>query len=63
VSAVPPTAVLGPQVFVMWCPMAPGHWLQRRETVENPFYARTMKSCGEIQRRLPTVPVSKESPR
>ncbi len=43
--------VRGP-LFVMYCPMAPGSWIQATETVNNPYYATSMKRCGEVRRTI-----------
>ena len=46
-EALPPSSALASELAVMHCPMAPGRWLQRSHTLANPFYATTMKECGE----------------
>jgi RND family efflux transporter MFP subunit len=44
----PPSTKLAPRLFIARCTMAPGSWLQRGEAIANPFYADSMKTCGEI---------------
>lgn len=44
----PPSTKLVPRLFIARCTMAPGSWLQRAEPIQNPFYASSMKTCGEI---------------
>jgi hypothetical protein len=44
----PPSTRLVPRLFIARCTMAPGSWLQRGEAIANPFYADSMKTCGEI---------------
>ena len=44
----PPSSRLVPRLFIARCTMAPGSWLQRGEAIANPFYADSMKTCGEI---------------
>jgi Cu(I)/Ag(I) efflux system membrane fusion protein len=43
-------------LFVMHCPMAfddaGGNWLQNKETIQNPYYAKEMKRCGEVTDRI-----------
>lgn len=39
-------------LFVAHCPMVSARWLQANEEIANPYYATTMKSCGEIERRV-----------
>jgi RND family efflux transporter MFP subunit len=51
----PPTKQVGEKLYVLHCSMAPGDWLQTKAVIANPFYARTMKSCGEVQRTIDTV--------
>ena len=35
-------------INVAYCSMAPGSWLQKGETVMNPYYGASMLHCGEI---------------
>lgn len=48
VRRAPQSEALAPKLFVLHCPMAPGSWLSRSETIANPFYADSMKRCGEV---------------
>ena len=52
----PPSSAIGDWLYVMHCPMAPGHWMQTIDRVNNPFYADAMKQCGEVVRTITTVP-------
>jgi protein SCO1 len=36
-----------------YCPMARRHWLQKGETIRNPFYGTRMLDCGRIVGALP----------
>jgi hypothetical protein len=61
----PRTGERVPRLLVARCPMVEARWLQDAETIANPYYARTMKLCGEIERelRMPggdPVPAAKE---
>ena len=38
--------------------MAKADWLQRSETLANPYYAEGMKECGTVVRRLGEKPAS-----
>jgi protein SCO1/2 len=38
----------GDGVTVAFCPMAQKYWLQRGDTVQNPFYGGAMSDCGRI---------------
>jgi RND family efflux transporter MFP subunit len=49
----PRTGELAPRVFVAHCPMVEARWLQTEEEIANPYYATTMKACGEIERSVP----------
>ncbi|MFN0059841.1 MAG: efflux RND transporter periplasmic adaptor subunit [Planctomycetota bacterium] len=57
--AAPSRSVAG-ALHVMYCSMAPGRWLQRGEEIANPYYATAMKECGELERRIATVPSADE---
>ncbi len=51
--AVPPSKDAGAGLFTVLCPMFPGEWIQRGDSVANPFYGREMHGCGETPRPLP----------
>jgi hypothetical protein len=51
----PPSSSIADNLYVLYCPMAAGHWLQTSEPVNNPFYAYQMKQCGEVVRTVATV--------
>lgn len=67
----PRSGELAPRLFVLRCPMVRGRWLQSSEPVANPYYATTMKACGEIVQGLsvpgvaadPAVPAHGEAHR
>lgn len=48
VRRAPPSTTFGARVYVVHCPMAPGSWLSRDESVHNPYYATEMKACGQV---------------
>jgi Cu(I)/Ag(I) efflux system membrane fusion protein/cobalt-zinc-cadmium efflux system membrane fusion protein len=52
---VPPSTVVAQELFIAYCPMAPGSWLQTQEEIVNPYYATTMKRCGEIKGKIATM--------
>lgn len=52
-SRSPRTGERAPRVFVARCPMVNARWLQASEAIANPYYATTMKTCGEIERSVP----------
>jgi protein SCO1 len=41
------TASLG-DVKVAYCPMARKYWLQKGETIQNPYYGQSMSDCGRF---------------
>ena len=49
-------APLGGDVKVAYCPMVRKYWLQRGETIQNPYYGQSMSDCGRFVTDLPSVP-------
>ena len=39
---------------VAYCPMARKYWLQKGDTVQNPYYGKQMSDCGRIVSDIPT---------
>lgn len=65
VQRMPPTRAVGEQLFVMSCEMAPGgagQWLQTNGTIANPFFANTMKECGEMVRTIMPIAEPQKAP-
>lgn len=56
VGQMPPSQSVADKLFVMHCPMADDNrgadWLQATETLANPFFAKSMKQCGEVKRTI-----------
>lgn len=54
----PPSHAVADKLFVARCPMALNNrgasWLQRTDTIANPYFAASMKRCGEVTRELAT---------
>jgi protein SCO1/2 len=48
-------AHLGDGVKVAYCPMVRKYWLQRGETIQNPYYGQTMSDCGRFVADLPSA--------
>jgi protein SCO1/2 len=40
-------------VKVAYCPMARKYWLQTGETIDNPYYGATMRTCGRFDPGIP----------
>jgi hypothetical protein len=41
----------GDGVTVMYCPMADKQWMQKGESVSNPYYGKSMLTCGEKKKK------------
>jgi Cu(I)/Ag(I) efflux system membrane fusion protein len=56
VDSSPPTKSIADKLFVLHCPMADdsrgADWLQVSETVANPYFAKSMKTCGSVTRTI-----------
>ena len=37
------------RLVAAFCPMAPGHWLQRDAPIRNPYYGADMLACGTLE--------------
>jgi protein SCO1/2 len=48
-------AGVGDDVKVAYCPMLQRYWLQKAETIRNPFYGKEMSDCGRINATLPSL--------
>jgi protein SCO1/2 len=48
-------ASIGDDVKVAYCPMVQKYWLQKGDTIRNPFYGKQMSDCGRITPDLPTL--------
>ena len=38
------------EVKVAYCPMSKGSWLQKDDTIKNPYYGSQMLTCGEFKK-------------
>jgi protein SCO1/2 len=45
----------GGDVRVAYCPMVQKYWLQKGDTVQNPFYGQQMSDCGRITPDIPNL--------
>ena len=48
-------ATFGAGVKVAYCPMVRKYWLQRGETIQNPYYGQQMSDCGRFVADLPSA--------
>lgn len=55
IDASPPSQDVATRLFVYYCPMAKGQWLQASAEMANPYYATHMKQCGEVKRTINAV--------
>ena len=39
-------------VFVQYCPMADASWLSAEKAVKNPFYGKSMLTCGSVKSEI-----------
>jgi protein SCO1/2 len=46
-------AAFGDEIKVAYCPMVQKYWLQKGDTIQNPFYGTQMSDCGRIVTNLP----------
>ena len=42
-------------VKIAYCPMLREYWLQRGDTIENPFYGERMSDCGRFVNEVPSL--------
>ncbi|RUL83558.1 efflux RND transporter periplasmic adaptor subunit [Tautonia sociabilis] len=47
-EALPPSATVGEKLLIVHCPMSGADWVQASPEVANPYYADSMKQCGEV---------------
>jgi len=43
-------ATFGREINVAYCPMAKKSWLQKGQAITNPYYGKSMLTCGEIKK-------------
>ncbi len=43
--------VLPPELKLAYCPMVKKSWLQKGETIANPYYGSEMLTCGDFKKR------------
>jgi hypothetical protein len=46
-------ATLGDEIKVAYCPMVQKYWVQKGDTIQNPFYGKQMSDCGRITTSVP----------
>jgi hypothetical protein len=39
-------------VYQQYCPMAKGYWLSDNSAVKNPYYGKSMLTCGKVTETL-----------
>jgi hypothetical protein len=39
-------------VYVQYCPMADGSWLSDEKQIVNPYYGKSMLSCGSVKSEI-----------
>jgi membrane fusion protein, copper/silver efflux system len=48
----PPSAAVAPNLYVLYCSMENGYWVQDTQEKANPYYATKMKTCAELKRTI-----------
>ncbi|QCX53591.1 DUF3347 domain-containing protein [Elizabethkingia sp. JS20170427COW] len=38
--------------YVQYCPMAKGQWLSKEKEIKNPYYGKSMLSCGSVKSEI-----------
>ena len=51
-ATAPAAAGGSPTLVVANCPMKKADWIQRGDSIENPYYGTTMSTCGSVTRKL-----------
>jgi hypothetical protein len=51
-TRAPATMARGATLVVAHCPMKKADWMQKGETIENPYYGTSMSTCGSVTRTL-----------
>lgn len=39
-------------IFVQYCPMAKGSWLSNEKQIANPYYGKSMLTCGSVKSEI-----------
>jgi Cu(I)/Ag(I) efflux system membrane fusion protein len=55
VRRLPASRSVAEKLYVLHCPMAKADWLQRSETVANPYWGSEMLECGAVTQTIDTV--------
>jgi RND family efflux transporter MFP subunit len=48
----PPSSAVAPNLYVLYCSMENGYWVQDTDQKANPYYATKMKTCAELKRTI-----------
>ena len=42
-------------LFYQYCPMADAYWISETSQIANPYYGRSMSTCGSTKNELPAI--------
>jgi len=51
-TSLPATTASSATLVVANCPMKKADWIQKGETIENPYFGASMSTCGSVTRKL-----------
>lgn len=51
-AAVKAAHPAGATVYKMFCPMKKAYWLSNEATIRNPYYGKSMLSCGKVAEEI-----------
>ncbi len=51
-AAVKAAHPAGTTVYKMYCPMKKAYWLSNETTIRNPYYGKSMLSCGNVAEEI-----------
>ncbi|MBE2288780.1 MAG: DUF3347 domain-containing protein [Chitinophagaceae bacterium] len=51
-AAVKAAHPAGTTVYKMYCPMKKAYWLSNEATIRNPYYGKSMLSCGNVSETI-----------
>jgi Cu(I)/Ag(I) efflux system membrane fusion protein len=40
------------KLYVFYCPMKKANWLDDANTVKNPYYGKSMLTCGSVKKTI-----------
>jgi len=56
----PPSAKVAPMLYQIHCPMTKADWLQTTQNVANPYYGKSMLTCGSVVATIHAAPIGEK---